>query len=61
MLDAFGRARIGQHFGQRARQAEAPVGLTQERDAAIAGHLPASETGLDGALFYDWPLFPQPA
>jgi hypothetical protein len=41
-------------LGQRPGQTDAAIGLAQQRDAAIAGHLPAGETRLDGALFYGW-------
>ena len=47
-------ARIRQHFGQRLGQTRATVGLAQERDATIAGHVPAGEAGADGALVYGW-------
>ncbi|OQB90007.1 MAG: hypothetical protein BWX84_02143 [Verrucomicrobia bacterium ADurb.Bin118] len=54
MLDPAGLAWIGQHLGQRLGQANPPVRLAQQRNAAIASHLSAGETGLDGALFYGW-------
>ena len=56
MLDAFRIAPIGQNLGPRLGQTDAPVGLAQQRDAAIAGHLPAGETGADGALSYGWKM-----
>ncbi len=43
-------------FGQGLGQPQSPVSLAQERDAAIAGHLPAGETGAQGALLYGWKL-----
>jgi hypothetical protein len=56
MFDALWIARIGQDFGQGFGQTDVPVGLAQERDAAIAGHVPAGEAGADQALFYGWKM-----
>ena len=54
MLDALGIARVGQDFGQGLGQTNPPVGLAQQWDAAVAGHVPASETGAERALLYGW-------
>jgi hypothetical protein len=47
MFDARGTAWIGPVPGQT----ETAVGLAQQRDAPIAGHVPAGEAGADRAFF----------
>jgi hypothetical protein len=47
VLDAFGRARIVDAFGEAPRHAEALPDLTQRKQAAIGGERAAVEAGED--------------
>jgi hypothetical protein len=47
-------ARIGQHGIQRLEQTEPAVGLAQQEETAVAGHVAAGEVGLDFTAIEAW-------